>query len=406
MSKITALVSKELRLLSRDWQGLAVLFILPAIFILIMSIAMQEAFGERQAVRIDYLLIVPTTTEVSGEFVRALREHPVFRPQLVTAAELPASTSSDEQAYAITVRLADDFARRLPLSDRGAGEPPLLTVVLAPTVKPYVRELLYATLRQAAVKARVQQLFGTALPPGMQDLDAIGAVSVQTRYGIAAPGATLTAGRPEDTIAPPTAVQQNVPAWLIFAMFFVIVPLSTTFLSEKQQGTFLRLQLLNISPLQSLLAKLVPYYAINLLQLLLMVAVGRYLVPLLGGDRLNWPSSFVGLFLIASAVSFAAIGFALLIATLARTSTQATTLGGVFNIIFGAVGGIMVPKFVMPPVMKRIADVSPMSWALEGYLDVFLRHAPWSAVVPESLALLGFGGAMLLLALLLFTRAY
>ena len=35
----------------------------------------------------------------------------------------------------------------------------------------------------------------------------------------------------------------------------------------------------------------------------------------------------------------------------------------------GALGGVMVPKFVMPPFMRELADISPMSWGLEGFLD-------------------------------------
>src|SRR6266545_1050864 len=39
----------------------------------------------------------------------------------------------------------------------------------------------------------------------------------------------------------PTAAQQNVPAWALFGMFFIVVPLSGSLIRERQTGTLRRL---------------------------------------------------------------------------------------------------------------------------------------------------------------------
>ncbi len=103
-------------------------------------------------------------------------------------------------------------------------------------------------------------------------------------------------------------------------------------------------------------------------------------------------------------LSIAAIGTSMLIAVSASTIEQATTIGGLINILLGAIGGIMVPKFFMPPVMQSLANFSPMSWGLEGFLDIFLRGLGPKDVLLESLALTGFGLALLLLAWLVFAH--
>jgi ABC-2 type transport system permease protein len=278
-------------------------------------------------------------------------------------------------------------------------------VLIAPTVKSYLKQLFVALVRSGIIQLRMAQLLSAsgsvsqeaASPDNRNLIATLSQVDLSLDYVTENSDARASASTP-------SSVQQNVPAWLIFAMFFVIIPISTAFIVEKQQGTFVRLRLMNLSALHLMLAKLAPYYIVNLIQMAAMIAVGMVVVPLLGGDRLNWPSSAVGLVIITSAASFAAIGFALLIATLAKTTVQATTLGGVFNIIFGALGGIMVPKFIMPPTMQDISVVSPMSWGLEGFLDVFLRNQPWQAVLPESLALLGFGVVCLAGATAFFKR--
>jgi len=415
MAKFTALLKKEILVLSKDLHGLAVLFIMPAIFILIMSMAMQNAFDEHQTVIIDYAIVNYSDDALAGDFIRLLQDNAAFKAQTLKrdTPQLSSLVASDKYKFAIVVPA--DFSQRLSGRNAAQTGQPLLQILVSPTVKPYMKQLFLVVLRGAVIKMKTALSFGGTVLGGMSDIERINKVDLDVRYIFDdngyTPGKTGQQNRQESTQASrqtsgdiPSSVQQNVPAWLMFAMFFVIIPISTAFLIEKQQGTFVRLRLMNISAVNLLLAKLVPYYAVNQIQMVLMIAMGMYIVPLLGGDQLNWPSSLVGLLIISSAASFAAISFALLIATFAKTTVHATTMGGVFNIIFGALGGIMVPKFVMPPAMQEITVISPMSWGLEGFLDVFLRNSRWTAVIPESLALLAFGLIAIIGATVLFRK--
>ena len=45
----------------------------------------------------------------------------------------------------------------------------------------------------------------------------------------------------------PNSAQHNVPAWTLFAIFFIIVPLSINLVKEKNQGTFVRLRTTPVS---------------------------------------------------------------------------------------------------------------------------------------------------------------
>jgi ABC-2 type transport system permease protein len=98
--------------------------------------------------------------------------------------------------------------------------------------------------------------------------------------------------------------------------------------------------------------------------------------------------------------SLAAISFALLIATVARTPEQATTLSATTVLVLAALGGILVPKIVMPPAMQQIAVYSPFSWGLDGFLDIFIRGGGIREVLAESGRLLAFAAACFTLAIL------
>ena len=45
-----------------------------------------------------------------------------------------------------------------------------------------------------------------------------------------------------------TAVQQSVPAWLIFGMFFVVIPIAGVLIQERNDGTLTRLATFGVSP--------------------------------------------------------------------------------------------------------------------------------------------------------------
>jgi len=65
MRRLLALWTKEWIALSRDLHGLAVLFLMPAAFIAIMSLALSDTFGDR--VRVDFAVLGPDAAKIAGE---------------------------------------------------------------------------------------------------------------------------------------------------------------------------------------------------------------------------------------------------------------------------------------------------------------------------------------------------
>jgi ABC-2 type transport system permease protein len=185
-------------------------------------------------------------------------------------------------------------------------------------------------------------------------------------------------------------------------MFFLAIPLSVTLIKERAQGCLLRLQSMPVPTWVLFGGKIAPYLVINQLQLVLILAVGVWGLPLLGGDRLTLGSAPEAIALLSVGASLAAIGFALLIATFARTPEQATTFSATAIMVLAALGGIMVPKMVMPPAMQQLAELSPFSWGLEGFLDIFIRGSGVHEILPEAGRLAGFGVACFTLAILRF----
>src|SRR5690606_28625681 len=79
----------------------------------------------------------------------------------------------------------------------------------------------------------------------------------------------------------PNSVQHNVPAWTIFGMFFIVVPLAGSIIKEKQEGSNIRLKTLPGPYVYNHLGKLTVYTGVCLIQFVLMMFFGRTILPLL-----------------------------------------------------------------------------------------------------------------------------
>jgi ABC-2 type transport system permease protein len=393
---------KELLLLSRDLHGLLLLFVMPLVFIVIMSLAMQDHYASRAGRPLDVLVVDHEAGSASAALLATLRRHQGYRFEVEPPDQREAAlrrARRGEVAFLVEIQpeLADFTAIQAghEHSDMQAG----VVIRLPAETSRHQEHVFVGLLQEAMGRLRLAswlRYWAAQEPdgPALGEEELIGMDAVATTYLYS-----------DDPDVAPSAVQQNVPAWLIFSIFFIVVPLSNTFIQERQLGTLHRMRSMRVRPTTLVLGKMAPYFGVNQIQVVLMLLAGMYLVPWWGGDRLQLGDSWSGLMLMSVAVSWAALGYALLIAVVARTPEQAVTLGGMGNIIWAAIGGIMVPAFIMPPAMQTLSNFSPMAWALQGFLDVFLRGGGWELIWPKVSLLSLFGVVCMLLAVRLHARA-
>ncbi|MEA3466759.1 MAG: ABC transporter permease [Thermodesulfobacteriota bacterium] len=377
------MLQKEFILVLRDKHSLAALFIMPFFFILIMSMALKDTFTNERALLIYEIVDLDNS-----------QESKMLQDFMSTSSFLQRVDSKDSSDTHLSITIPKSFSNALLEKER---QEPLLQLSAAPDVKQEMIMIFQAKLSADIMRLRLMQI-QKKIAPYIPDASQLNLDRFHNEKLF-----DIDYRRMQDN-EQPTSTQQSVPSWIVFGMFFVIIPMSTVFINERKQKTLMRLASMNISIPALFTGKVLPYLLINQLQVLLMIAAGVYIVPLLGGDALTPGHSLAGLALVSISLSFAAIGTSVLIATLAKTVEQATTVGGLINILFGAIGGIMVPKFYMPESMQKFANISPMSWGLEGFLDIFLRGYGIKEILPEAMALCGFGLCLLLLAATILSK--
>lgn len=387
MRRLFALWEKEWLALARDVHGLAVLFLMPAVFIVIMSLALSDAFKGDAGRRTEFAVLSADDAKLADRFAQSLSGER-FRAVPAPADEAAARASVRNGSPALVLVVPRDFARALAAPPGRTAPPPALVLLADPALPPTQLVAFQQRALGVALELRVSAMMrraGIAPDPTGLDLKRAATLSVEV---VGNPGARR-----------PSSVQQNVPAWLIFGMFFVVMPIASLFIVERRDGTLARLVAQQVPFSMLLLGKVMPFFVVNLVQTALMLLAGRVLVPWFGGEVLALPARWDLLAAVAASTSLAAIGWGLLVAVCARTLEQATVVGGVGNILAAAVGGIMVPRFVMPQAMQTLADFSPMAWALDGFHAVILRQGVAADIVAPCSKLLVLAVALFALAL-------
>ncbi|KNZ32774.1 MAG: ABC transporter [Methylibium sp. NZG] len=387
---LTGLIKKELLALRRDMHALAALFLMPLLFIVVMSLALKNVYDPPLRV-LRYAVDVRDAGPAAQDLLR-LWQQGHGQPQ-----PLPADWQAQLRRGALAYVIVLESGLSHELAQLSNPREPFIRLLAEPGIDGNLFNALKAEAQAIAgqLKARgaLQTLGETMAPqPNAQRL-----VLAERFTDPRAEGRT---GGPR-----PTSVQQNVAAWLVFGMFFVIAAITNLFVEERRCGALARLKGLGVPDAALLASKALPYFGVNLLQAALMLMVGAWLMPLLGGDalafdRVHWPA----LVLVVCAVSAAAVSLALMLSCLVRTHAQASAVWPVLNILMAAIGGIMVPTFVMPVAMQALARWSPMNWGLEGLLSVLLRGGGVAEAAPHAARLLAFAAVMLMLAWLLFKR--
>ncbi len=371
------LAAKEWRLLSRNPHGLAVLFLMPAIFVLVMSFTLKNTLVSRIELP-DTGWVIEDGTPAAAQWVREwLALHGGQR--FASRSALQAALKARQVEAGVVVS-----ARWLGADGRPRAEQ--LEMWLGNRVQPAAAARLRAELSFSMLQVQMKMAaaeagpFASVLLASVENTDLLSAAhapAIRYLYEIES-GRRLT------------AVQQSVPAWLIFGMFFVVIPIAGVLIQERNDGTLTRLATFGVSPGAVLGGKLLAFMLLNWAQLVFMLLVGRWLVPLLGGDALQLNVALGWFLLMVAATSGAAVSLALLIAAYSRSFDHAAALGGGLNVVLGAIAGVMVPRMLMPATLQTVSEWSPMGWALDGMQSVFLGDPDAAFILPRAGLLAGF----------------
>lgn len=379
---------KDLRLLLADRKALAMKFALPIglISIFVMAFAGMRSDGRSGEIRQVWLPIVDQDSSmVSRYIVNYLDSSRTLRVEQVNL-ELGEKVVRQGQRAGILV-----IGKGFGAAYAAGGDLPW--------------ELLYQQGREMEMSI-LQSILVPQLRALRNDASGAGAVPVVsfTDSSSTTTGKSQQGGFAVRAIQPAEA-RRNDP-WLvqpiagiaIILLLFNVTGLAGSVLDEKENGTLPRLLQALPSPMAFFGAKFLFGAVVSGLQLLIMFTFARWVFGL---DLSLSPGLLV---LVLAALVFTCSAFGLLLASWSRTRAQMQGLSIASILLMSAIGGSMIPLFIMPEFMQTLAKFSINYWGLEAIYDILWRQNDTVVVLRKVGVLILMGSAFLGAGWYFFTR--
>lgn len=408
LNKLLASIVKETLIVIRDKAGLAIVFIMPMALLIIMTLLQDSSYKKISNSKTPILLVDNDKDSLGFAIKNGLINSGYF------------DVVEEIKGKKLTENEVNDFVSQ-GLYQLGIVIPDSSSIIIRNTVKRYVlvsmnQGLSAEKIYKETIKIKVFtdplaiQSFKNSIISSIENFTTkiemkIISTSLSEEINKRFPGnknitfegekilnfEEIIASTEPDMIMP-NSVQHNVPAWTIFAIFFIIIPLASHIIKERNDGSLNRILTMPVSYVTILFAKIIVYTIISLILVTFLFSIGYFVLPLMGMPELNIGNSFFAIVIVSLSTSLAACGYGVLIGSIATTHYQAASFGAISVIILAAIGGIWVPVYVMPDVMKSISTFSPLNWGINGYYDIFLRGYGVLSVFNNCLKLLGFFG--------------
>lgn len=418
MKLVFHLIKNDLKQFFADRGAVILCFLVPPIVGIIFGVTFGGIDSEESKRRIDIDYVDLDNSELSGKILSALRENDIIVPHIVSEQEAYDHVRGGRRTVALIVPMG--FGDKVK-----AGETVKLKVIYDPSnqmesmiVQSIIPGIIFQSdLRRYVIPSMIERIMRRE---GAND-DAItlakfwisryiGSMFKEDSDNAQSCGQSLTemlenlpigfekvqvVGADVNTTA--AYVQSVISSMLMFLMFGISFG-AGALIQEKRKGTLKRLLISPLTVGGILMGKLVALTLIGLMQVYLMLFVG-WLV--FGLQIWHFP---VQLFMMALASALMASGIGIFLSGIARTEEQVSMLAPLVILILSAIGGAMIPRMFMPQFMKQIGYLSPISWAIDGFHNVFWRHQGVRGMITEFAVLMGFSLMFLLIGTILVKK--
>lgn len=402
--------------LRRDRVALALTFALPIIFFSIFAAVFSNQRNPSQRIRVA--VADEDTSEYSARLIAALRLEGGLLVQATTGTNetgTPMDRAAAEQlirdgALSVAVVIPKGLGAAPRVWRGEAGGAPRVDI-LADVSDPIAPQVVQGLLQKASFTAMPElmategiSLFekysGPLTPDQRKSFDQwVGQMktapsSPSSPAGGGASGAAMGLDTQIVNVMKPgtgnTATVSFYAAGVgVMFLLFSCAGAGGALLEEEENGTLGRLIGSRLGMSGVLAGKWLFLMMMGIAQLTLMFTWGALVFGL------PLASHLPGFFVMTISTAAAGAAFGLVLATLSRSRAQLSGISTILILTMSALGGSMFPRFLMTPTMQKVGLVTFNAWALDGYIAVFWRDVPLSALWPQVVVLVSLTGVFL-----------
>lgn len=407
LRKSLAMAVKEMQIFFKDRGVAFTVFFLP---LLISALSAASFAGDSGNIELPVVIVDQDPGQYSQDILDILVD---IEELQITYSDSPAAAEAlvtESQALA-AILFPPDFTTQID-----AYTPTTITLVLDPTQPQYAR-IITTIMEEAIAPAVVQGEYRH----GVRAVWADSSVDTQKNPDAARAQAAQEDGAVSTQLKeleenPPVKVQKEIlegasvrgpdnifsalmPGWAVMFAFFMMFSLSGQLLEEKAAGTLRRLLSAPISRSAIIGGKVLGYQVVILAQMLLVFAASNLLFKM--PVPLGWP--LVGLILTSMALGLAAASLGMMIASLARSKSQAQWVGLLLIFLLGGLGGCiqieLKPLYRAQGFIGFLSRLTPQAHALESFRRLMIEGYGLVDVLPQIAILLGMAALFFAIAI-------
>ncbi|HYF90706.1 MAG TPA: ABC transporter permease [Symbiobacteriaceae bacterium] len=372
MQRLMALAQKEFIQIRRDRRTLAMMIVLPILWLVMFGYAFSFDVGE-----ITVAVVDKSGTAIGGMVADAFRTYERFVP----------TTLADQSEAGIRRALYRDELQMGIIIPAGYGEGGKGTQMQV--------FLDGADLFAAQTGARLLQ---KALEPVQDqikaDLEARTKADIQRRLAGAtglSPGALNIAPPAPPQMIPSVTILYNpelksanvmIPGLLgLVIMFMTTVMSAMGIVREREYGTMEQLVVTPIKPVELMIGKLLPYLVVGAVDFFLVFIAGKYLF------NLTFMGNLTVFLLLSLLLVFTTLGLGLLVSTVAQNQQQAMQLALFVILPQILLSGLIFPLSSLPKFIQYIAYLLPFTHYVPIARGMFVKGQGLDLLWPQAVTL-------------------
>ena len=397
--KALSITLKDLQILIKDRGSLFQYFLLPLLFVLILSGGLSSIGQSTGDTRLALAVVNQDGGSAAQTLLAGIDAAGGVRTELYDQAK--ARSMLDENKLSRVLFIPPDFSAGL-----SEGRPVTLRLVAHPDASTQDTENALLVVQGAASDMTLEsQILASLRQMGdMQAGDPNAQQAFSTERLVAQANNQFVHSRTQPLIV----VKQTVPAQqgasketpglgqavlsgitVLFVFLSAQVAAHSIF-EEKKVGSFRRLMAAPLSRPALLGGKILPNFLTALVQILVIFAFGSLGLRLIGATPVPLENNPVGVALVSILTALCASALGIVIAAIARTESQIGGMGMLVLWGMGLLGGCIAPAFLLDRYLGPLPKLVPQYWANRAFDDLLIRGLGLQDVALELAVLLGF----------------
>jgi ABC-2 type transport system permease protein len=405
---------KEIQVILRDRGWLVILFLLPLLiggFMGAMNLATNPPSGEGEenaAISLQVGLVNLDAGDFGTEVSKAIQEIKQLKVDLYTTADQAGQKVAQGDLISAII-IPADFSQNI-----NAYIPTSIEVMVDPA-QPEAASIVTGIMNQVVGEVTIWGEVQYGIRSIFQESGLLAQANPQEQRAVEAQNLGVIMTRINDMRRNPSIlvasedlqgaeIQGGIELFIayLFAgltvmfIFFIVAMASTSLLGEREAGTIRRL-LSSPLPRGTVIAgKTLAFMLLGCVQVVVMFAVASLLLHAPLGH------SPLALVVITLGVTFVAAALGMMVAALARSASQANSIGMILAFVLAGLGGAL--PTTQQPLSRAggfigvISNLTPHAYAVEGYYRVMAENQTLIQILPQIGILLVFGIVFFIIA--------